>query len=133
VNRGDYKRIAELRVADAAYLLRGNRYAAAYYLAGYAIECALKACIARQFRGSNIPDKGTVDSFMYMISGCWHGSRTSRAQSERRPGATRNSALIGSPCRTGVRRVVISSDVTLSRHRPCSTVWPIRNTEYSDG
>ncbi len=61
MNRGDYKRIAELRVADAAYLLRGNRYAAAYYLAGYAIECALKACIARQFRGSNIPDKGSVD------------------------------------------------------------------------
>ena len=61
MNRADYKRIAKLRVADAAYLLRGNRYAAAYYLAGYAVECALKACIARQFRGSNIPDKGSVD------------------------------------------------------------------------
>jgi len=61
VNRADYKRIAELRIADAAHLLRGNRHAAAYYLAGYAVECALKVCIARQFRGSNIPDKGSVD------------------------------------------------------------------------
>jgi hypothetical protein len=33
----------------------------AYYLAGYAIECALKARIAAQFRENEIPDKNLVN------------------------------------------------------------------------
>lgn len=32
----------------------------AYYLAGYAVECALKACIARGFRAEEWPEKGFV-------------------------------------------------------------------------
>jgi hypothetical protein len=32
-------------VRDAAALLKAKRYSAAYYLAGYAVECALKACV----------------------------------------------------------------------------------------
>jgi len=34
----------------------------AYYLAGYAIECALKAKIACQFRENEIPDRAFVNS-----------------------------------------------------------------------
>ena len=34
----------------------------AYYLAGYAIECALKARIAAEFRANEIPDKSRVNS-----------------------------------------------------------------------
>jgi hypothetical protein len=49
VNRRDFRRLAELRLADAQALLEIRRYAAAYYLAGYAVECGLKACIARRF------------------------------------------------------------------------------------
>jgi len=30
----------------------------AYYLAGYAVECALKACIARRTREHDFPEKG---------------------------------------------------------------------------
>jgi hypothetical protein len=36
-------------------LLANRRYSAAYYLAGYAIECGLKACIARQIRQYEFP------------------------------------------------------------------------------
>ena len=53
--------LARTRLTEAKALLSLGFHDGAYYLAGYAIECALKACIARQFRGSNIPDKGSVD------------------------------------------------------------------------
>jgi HEPN domain-containing protein len=33
------------RVRDAAALLKLRRWSAAYYLAGYAVECGLKACV----------------------------------------------------------------------------------------
>ena len=33
---------------------------AAYYLAGYAIECALKACIAKNYQAGQWPEKGFV-------------------------------------------------------------------------
>ena len=40
----EWRRMAESRVRDAAALLKARRYSAAYYLAGYAVECGLKAC-----------------------------------------------------------------------------------------
>ena len=39
-----------------------RRYAACYYLAGYAVECALKACIAKKFRRHDIPEPKLVNS-----------------------------------------------------------------------
>jgi hypothetical protein len=37
--------MTEDRLLDAQALLGGSRWAAAYYLAGYAVECGLKACV----------------------------------------------------------------------------------------
>jgi len=34
----------------------------AYYLAGYAVECALKACIAKKTQRHEFPDKRRVDA-----------------------------------------------------------------------
>jgi len=50
-----------LRDADA--LLTAGRWDAAYYLLGYCVECALKACVAKQFRLHEVPDKKLVNSF----------------------------------------------------------------------
>jgi HEPN domain len=61
VKRAEFRAVALARLLDAQALLRSGRYAGAYYLAGYAVECALKACIARQFHQSDIPRKGLVD------------------------------------------------------------------------
>jgi hypothetical protein len=36
-------------------------YDGTYYLAGYAVECALKACIAKYTRRHEFPDKKKVD------------------------------------------------------------------------
>jgi HEPN domain-containing protein len=47
MNRTDFQELAEERLEDARPLLDAGRFSGAYYLAGYAVECALQACIAR--------------------------------------------------------------------------------------
>jgi HEPN domain-containing protein len=39
------QRLANDRIADAKALLAAKRWSGAYYLAGYAVECGLKACV----------------------------------------------------------------------------------------
>ena len=52
-----------------APLLRAGRYSGAYYLAGYAVECALKACITRQVRQHDFPDKKLAnDSYTHDLA-----------------------------------------------------------------
>jgi HEPN domain-containing protein len=55
--RKDFQPIARTRIREARVLLRVGEYAGAYHLAGQAIECALKACIARQTQRYEFPDK----------------------------------------------------------------------------
>lgn len=55
VNRQDLQALAEERLEDARVLLTNGRYGAAYYLCGYAVECGIKACIARQIRAEEFP------------------------------------------------------------------------------
>lgn len=61
MNRGELQQLAERRLTDARLLLDADAYAGAYYLAGYAIECALKACVAKQIREFDFPEKRLVD------------------------------------------------------------------------
>jgi hypothetical protein len=63
MNRSDLQLLSEARVEDAEALLRAGRWAAAYYLLGYAVECGLKACAARQFRQDEVPEKTVVTDF----------------------------------------------------------------------
>ena len=42
--------------------MREGHFSGAYYIAGYAIELALKASIAAQFRADEIPDKNLVNN-----------------------------------------------------------------------
>ena len=66
MNRFDLQKMAEERIADAAALLDAKRFQAAYYLCGYAVECALKACIAKQVREFDFPDRKVVnDSYVH--------------------------------------------------------------------
>jgi hypothetical protein len=63
MDRVQLQQLAELRLEDAEALIASGRWAAAYYLLGYCLECALKACIARQFRTDEVPDRKLVNSF----------------------------------------------------------------------
>jgi hypothetical protein len=55
------QQLAGLRLEEAKLLAREKQFSGAYYVAGYAIECALKARIAAQFRANEIPDKNLVN------------------------------------------------------------------------
>lgn len=61
MNRDDLQRLSEMRLQEATALLAADLPEGAYYLAGYAIECALKSCIAKQTREHDFPDKRLVD------------------------------------------------------------------------
>jgi hypothetical protein len=45
VNQAWLRQLAEDRILDAQALIAGGRWAYGYYVAGYAVECGLKACI----------------------------------------------------------------------------------------
>jgi HEPN domain-containing protein len=61
MNRTDFQRLARLRVKEAKTLLDNQCYEGAYYLLGYAVECAFKACIAKRIKRYEFPDKKLVN------------------------------------------------------------------------
>lgn len=47
-SRAEFQTLADVRLAEARALLDAQLWDGAYYLAGYAIELALKSCVIRQ-------------------------------------------------------------------------------------
>lgn len=45
MNRAELHQLTKDRLRDAQALLVARRWSGAYYLAGYAVECALKSCV----------------------------------------------------------------------------------------
>ena len=62
LTKSDIEKLAQLRLDDSLLLMRAERSSSAYYLAGYAIELALKACISKLFLPNVIPEKSFVDA-----------------------------------------------------------------------
>jgi len=48
VNRRDFPELSELNLQHAKALLDARLYSGAYYMCGYVVECALKACICKR-------------------------------------------------------------------------------------
>lgn len=66
MNRRDLKNLALTRLKEVEVLLTNRQYSGAYYLSGYVIECALKACIAKQTHKFDFPDKkNVIDSYTH--------------------------------------------------------------------
>ncbi|HEX7677842.1 MAG TPA: HEPN domain-containing protein, partial [Thermoanaerobaculia bacterium] len=66
MNRQDLQWLARTRLSEARVLLAAKKYDGAYYLAGYAVECALKACVAKKVRKFDFPDKKlALDSYSH--------------------------------------------------------------------
>jgi hypothetical protein len=66
MNRNSLQRISRLRVREAGILLKNGCFSGAYYLLGYAIECAFKACIAKQIKRYDFPDRKLInDSYTH--------------------------------------------------------------------
>lgn len=45
MNRTECQELSKERIKDAKALLDAEQWAGAYYLTGYALECALKSCV----------------------------------------------------------------------------------------
>ncbi len=61
VNRTDLQNLANERIAEAKILLDAGKWSGSYYLAGYAVECGLKACIANLLKSEVFPEKDFSD------------------------------------------------------------------------
>lgn len=57
MNKKDLEQLVNIRVQEAKVLLDAGKYQGAYYLAGYSLECAIKACIAKQVQQYDFPNK----------------------------------------------------------------------------
>ncbi|WP_394752426.1 DNA-binding protein [Crenothrix sp.] len=69
MNKIELESLAVIRIKEAEILLMANCYHGAYYLAGYALECALKACIAKQVKEFDFPDKKLAnDSYTHNLA-----------------------------------------------------------------
>lgn len=60
MTRKDLQDLASIRLKEAKALLDQGLHDGAYYLCGYAVDCALKACIAKNFKQHDFPDKKVV-------------------------------------------------------------------------
>lgn len=66
MNKNQLENLAIIRISEAEVLLKANCYHGAYYLVGYALECTLKACIAKKTKQFDFPDKKLAnDSFSH--------------------------------------------------------------------
>ncbi len=57
MNKVTFETLVDIRIKEAKILLDAQCYQGAYYLAGYAVECTLKACITKQVQAFDFPDK----------------------------------------------------------------------------
>jgi HEPN domain-containing protein len=69
MNKTEFEALAEIRIKEARVLFEAGCWHGAYYLAGYALECTLKACIAKQVKAFYFPDKQlALDSYTHKLS-----------------------------------------------------------------
>lgn len=69
MNRRDLQKISQIRLTEAKVLLDRRLYSGAYYLSGYAVECGLKACLAKQTRKYDFPNKKLAnDSYTHNLN-----------------------------------------------------------------
>lgn len=95
MNRATLKQLARDRIEDARILLGHGRWAAAYYLSGYALEAALKACVLKL-----VDETGVIFTDRKFAEKCWtHSTEVLMTQANLMPELAReigaNPALGG--------------------------------------
>jgi len=64
MNRDTFQEIALIRLKETEALLDESSWDGAYYLCGYVIECALKACISKNTREHDFPPpRSTIEKY----------------------------------------------------------------------
>ena len=76
----DFQRLAQVRTREARLLLAGREFDGCYYLAGYAVEAALKACIAKATLRYEFPDRDRANRvFTHDLARLLHEARLTTA------------------------------------------------------
>jgi HEPN domain-containing protein len=70
VDKQQLQKLAKMRLKDAQALLGRKRWSGAYYLSGYVVECALKACLLKYLGESNAVF-GTREYLKQLAADCW--------------------------------------------------------------
>jgi HEPN domain-containing protein len=94
LNRVDFQQFAELRLQDAKVLVDQGRYEAAYYFAGYAVECALKACIAKKTKEHDFPGKDSQRLYTHRLETLLEYAGTDIADSLADPAVAPNWSVV---------------------------------------
>jgi HEPN domain-containing protein len=94
LNRVDFQQLAELRLQDAKVLVDQGRYEAAYYFAGYAVECALKACIAKKTKEHDFPGKDSQRLYTHRLETLLEYAGTDVADSLADPAVAPNWSVV---------------------------------------
>jgi hypothetical protein len=66
LNRADFQKMALTWIASAKTLLAAKLWGPAYYVAGYAVECGLKACIMKR-----VEQTGVIFAEKKFAERCW--------------------------------------------------------------
>jgi hypothetical protein len=66
MNRSHFQKLSRLKIKEAKLLLKHRYFDGAYFLLGYSVECAFKACIARQTKRYDFPPE--KDAFYKIYS-----------------------------------------------------------------
>ena len=67
-SRVEFQQLAQVRLDEAKVLLDVGKWGGAYYLAGYAVELALKACIIRTLMATDaFPDRGVLEELLHAL------------------------------------------------------------------
>src|SRR5437764_14458781 len=98
MDRADLQRLTRIRLQEAKVLFDNRRYEGAYYLLGYAVECAFKACIAKQTKRYDFPDRKFVNDIythdlnkLLSVSGL---EQEHRRESQRNPSFELNWTIV---------------------------------------
>lgn len=85
MNRAEFQQITAIRLREAQALFDSGLYAGAYYLAGYAVECALKACICRKTQAEDFPPdrKALENIYTHDLEKLVKGAELTRVHLER--------------------------------------------------
>ncbi|HEX4584953.1 MAG TPA: hypothetical protein VH183_09000, partial [Burkholderiaceae bacterium] len=62
LTKSDLEKLAQVHLEDSVFLLLAGRSSSAYYLAGYAVELALKACISKLIQSNVIPERALINA-----------------------------------------------------------------------
>ena len=62
MDRKELQDLSKIRLKEATALFELGLADGAFYLAGYAVECGIKACIAKETRRGEFPDRKRVES-----------------------------------------------------------------------